>query len=368
VKIPMTQEKRQTPRKRIGRLLYAELGPDNGSILLDISEQGCSFQAIAPVRERQVRFTISVGDGRKVTGEARVAWVDATAKIGGLRFLGDSPELKEQIRSWMELTAAPLSTLKAGEERDSEAKRRRKKLREEGQVQAGTVEAGRSTQLPASLNRMPTAATERPSAREFSMPSVQAQAIHRAVLQTPARNRTMIGPAFATIALAAVLFTMMAYHQDLGRMVMGLGASIAGEPQNPPASPPDPTSEPGATPGATSNAVAPVGAPEASGQSRGVESETVSGKEQLTPAAAGGPTGRPAPATNVNLTEDVPALWALVEGGDTRAELTLADRYIRGEGVTQSCAQARVLLEAAVKRGSDQAKRKLDELPQAGCR
>ena len=42
-------------------------------------------------------------------------------------------------------------------------------------------------------------------------------------------------------------------------------------------------------------------------------------------------------------------------------------RYVRGEGVPQSCAQARVLLEAAVKRGSGDAKQKLDELPQAGC-
>jgi hypothetical protein len=360
----MTQEKRQTLRKRIGRLLYAELGPDNGSILLDISEQGCSFQAIAPVRERQVRYTISVGDGRKVTGEARVAWVDATAKIGGLRFLSDSPELQEQIRSWMELTAAPLSSLRAGEERDSEAKRRRKKLREEAQAQAGTVGTGQSAQFPARSDRMPTAAA-RAAAPQSSIPSVQAQVTNRPVLQTPAKSRTRIGPAFATIALAAVLFTMMAYRQDLGRMVMGLGASIAGEPLKAPASPPDATPEPSAS----FNAVAPAGAPDASGQSRSIESETVSAKEQLTPVAdAQAPPRRPVAATNVSLNEDVPSLWALVEGGDTRAELTLADRYIRGEGVTQSCAQARVLLEAAAKRGSDEAKRKLDELPQAGCR
>jgi hypothetical protein len=361
----MTQEKRQTLRKRIGRLLYAELGPDNGSILLDISEQGCSFQAIAPVREQQVRYTISVGDGRKVTGEARVAWVDATAKIGGLRFLSDSPELQEQIRFWMELTAAPTNTLRAGEERESEAKRRRKKLREEAQAQAATAEGCRSTQPPASLNRLPTAAAARSTAPQSSIPIVQAQATNRAVFQTPAKNRTKIAPVFATIALAAVLFTMMAYHQDLGRMVMGLGASIAGEPRKPPASPPDVTPEPNAS----SGAVAPAEAPDTTGQSRSIESETASAKEQLTPVAdAQASPRRPVAATNVNLTEDVPSLWALVEGGDTRAELTLADRYIRGEGVTQSCAQGRVLLEAAVKRGSDEAKRKLDELPQAGCR
>lgn len=360
----MIQEKRQTLRKRIGRLVYAELGPDNGSILLDISEQGCSFQAIAPVREQQVRYTISVGDGRKVAGEARVAWVDASAKIGGLLFLCNAPEIQEQIRAWMELPAAPMGTVRAGEERESEAKRRRKQLREEALVQAGTPGACRSTEFPATPNRIPTAATERTSPPQSPIPSVQAPATDPAMLQSAARNRTKTRPAFATIGLAAILFTMMAYHQNLGRMVMGFGASIAGEPRNATAPPPD------VTPSNTSAnaAEAPAGTPEATPQGRPIEAETASGEQQLTPVADGRPIQRPAAATNVNVTEDVPSLWALVESGDTRAELTLADRYIRGEGVTQSCAQARVLLEAAVKRGSDEAKRKLDELPQAGCR
>jgi len=65
--------------------------------------------------------------------------------------------------------------------------------------------------------------------------------------------------------------------------------------------------------------------------------------------------------------DDVPTLWVSVENGDTHAEVALAGRYTHGEGVPQSCAQARVLLEAAAKRGNAEAKQKLDELPQAGC-
>jgi TPR repeat protein len=67
------------------------------------------------------------------------------------------------------------------------------------------------------------------------------------------------------------------------------------------------------------------------------------------------------------LSEDVPSLWTSVENGDTRAEVALAIRYVRGDGVQRSCAQARVLLEAAIKRGSAEGKQKLDELAQAGC-
>ena len=359
----MTQENRQTTRKRIGRLLYAELGADNGSILLDISEHGCSFQAIAPVREQQVHYTICVGDGRRVAGDAQVVWVDATAKIGGLRFLGDSPELREQIRCWMEIPIVQQGTLRAGEPRDSEAKRRRKKLREEALAQAGPIETGPSTKLPVSPGQLFGAAAHVTPARGFPTPSVQTE---RLVFQAPAKTPTKIGPAFAAVGLAMLLFTTIAYHQELGRTVMGLGASIAGEPGKPPAPTPDPVSEPTNVP---SKIVPPSGMLDESGRSSGVENETPIAKEQLTPVADGQePLRKPTAATTVNLTDDVPSLWTLVEGGDTRAELTLADRYTRGAGVTQSCAQARVLLEAALKRGSDEAKRKLDELSQSGCR
>src|SRR5439155_4504275 len=61
--------------------------------------------------------------------------------------------------------------------------------------------------------------------------------------------------------------------------------------------------------------------------------------------------------------DDIQSLWGLVETGDTRAEVTLADHYSQGTGVPQNCTQARVLLTAAVRRGNIQAKRKLDELP-----
>jgi TPR repeat protein len=98
----------------------------------------------------------------------------------------------------------------------------------------------------------------------------------------------------------------------------------------------------------------------------GAEAEPVS-NEQVTPTV-----GVPGGAAKRGGTQpagggDVPSLWTSVESGDTRAEVALAGRYVRGEGVPQSCAQARVLLEAAVKRGSAEAKQKLDELAQAGC-
>ena len=50
------------------------------------------------------------------------------------------------------------------------------------------------------------------------------------------------------------------------------------------------------------------------------------------------------------------------------AETTLANLYVRGEGVPKSCDQARSLLSAASDRGSIEAKRKLAELNETSCR
>jgi TPR repeat protein len=60
-------------------------------------------------------------------------------------------------------------------------------------------------------------------------------------------------------------------------------------------------------------------------------------------------------------------LWAATRKGDTGANIVLADLYIRGDGVPQNCAQGRVLLLAASKKGNDQATQNLQQLNATGC-
>lgn len=60
-------------------------------------------------------------------------------------------------------------------------------------------------------------------------------------------------------------------------------------------------------------------------------------------------------------------LWSAVEKGNLTAETTLANLYLRGEGVPKNCDQARVLLSAASDKGDPEAKRKLLELDHTGC-
>ena len=61
-------------------------------------------------------------------------------------------------------------------------------------------------------------------------------------------------------------------------------------------------------------------------------------------------------------------LWTAIEKGNLTAETVLANLYLRGEGVPKSCDQARVLLSAASEKGSIEARQKLRELNQTGCR
>jgi hypothetical protein len=67
------------------------------------------------------------------------------------------------------------------------------------------------------------------------------------------------------------------------------------------------------------------------------------------------------------LPDDVASLWQAVENGDAVAEVALANHYAVGAGVEKNCAQARVLLEAAAKRGNEAATKRLIQLRSSGC-
>ena len=63
----------------------------------------------------------------------------------------------------------------------------------------------------------------------------------------------------------------------------------------------------------------------------------------------------------------VSLLWSGVRKGYVPAEVALADLFRRGEGVPRNCDQARVLLVAASKRGSFDARLMLERMAEQGC-
>jgi TPR repeat protein len=61
-------------------------------------------------------------------------------------------------------------------------------------------------------------------------------------------------------------------------------------------------------------------------------------------------------------------LWKAVSKQNSRADLLLAELYLRGDGVPKSCDQARLLLVAATKKGAPGAVEQLRGLESSGCK
>lgn len=57
--------------------------------------------------------------------------------------------------------------------------------------------------------------------------------------------------------------------------------------------------------------------------------------------------------------------WRSLEAGNTTAAIPLADLYLAGNGVSRSCTQARILLDAAAQKNNQEAIQKLAELPES---
>jgi hypothetical protein len=68
-----------------------------------------------------------------------------------------------------------------------------------------------------------------------------------------------------------------------------------------------------------------------------------------------------------DLSKAIDLLWAGVRKGYVPAEVTLADLYRRGDGVEKNCDQAQVLLVAASKKGSPEARQMLEKMAEEGC-
>ena len=69
---------------------------------------------------------------------------------------------------------------------------------------------------------------------------------------------------------------------------------------------------------------------------------------------------------------EVPAairlLWVAVGKGNIPAEIDLAELFRTGRGVAKNCDQTRILLSAAARKGSAQARKRLEAFQREGCK
>jgi hypothetical protein len=104
----MDSERRHSIRTQLNQILYISIEPNNGAIVMDLSEDGLSFQAAAPVHHRgQLHFCFSSPiKGRfKVCGE--LEWTDETQKRGGLRFIQLTKDVKQHVHELLARSERP---------------------------------------------------------------------------------------------------------------------------------------------------------------------------------------------------------------------------------------------------------------------
>ena len=84
------------------KVVYIHLEPDNGGIVLNVSDGGVCFHSVAPIHQTgEVTFWLAMQEKDRIQGRGRLVWTDKTKKTGALR-LNLSDQERKQFRAWVE--------------------------------------------------------------------------------------------------------------------------------------------------------------------------------------------------------------------------------------------------------------------------
>jgi hypothetical protein len=409
----MKQNKRTIVRRRTQQLVYLELGRENGGVMLNLSEEGCGFQAITPVKCGESRFGFQINGGRRIAGDAEIVWADESGVMGGLRFLNLPPEARKEIRAWLEETNAPM------EYGYSSA----------AAASAGAAGAGVSAR-PNRANVPPPVGPDsytreappyRAPQQEAPPPAQKPAYSHASSLGYPVLNEPRYNSPFTEaivpyqdypqrksatvwrgIAVAATMVAVLAlgimYQKDVGNSLIWLGETMSGKTKASTVAPSEksagsaslPTTGPEAAPSSDpSDKSSGVAAPEVTDPTAADMKAAEDLAKTAPPTRTQQPVGNGPNAANVadrsvsvlerqnaaaakpepnwSETDSVEALWGAVQAGSVSAEVSLAERFARGAGVNRNCEQAKVLMKAAADKGNREARLRLYELESGGC-
>lgn len=475
------------PLRKPQQLVYVELGPYNGGMMLGICELGFSFRAVAPLKaDGPVNFAFALDGKTRLQGIGEIAWTEDDRKTGGLQFSNVSPQFQESLRAWLAddvlpknagrehtpAIALPLdsidrikSSIREGKTEAIKASSPRVEenfVEEESPkvsvtpvpppVQAPVQAHFQNPIVPSQPELSPLAAAwpdaaETPavataSDSSFVLPRFRIPSVSEPVPPPPAHAETSHAiphpfeipeidqttryvlpprpvtseyydesPRLNRAAAAGIIFLALAvilgalvlsFRREAGETLIRLGRQLAGEqkppspatqtPSNPVASPaqndaaPAPSTATNPSPaaadrtlpstGSSQPSASPAQLPDASAQSSPQLTSTIQEIEDLSaPGDAGSGQKEFDQAKTIlkgnhrqrDIQMAVALLWTGVQKGYVPAEVTLADLYARGDGVGRSCEQARVLLKAAVQKGSSEGRRRLDRLKRQGC-
>jgi hypothetical protein len=328
-------ERREKLRNVPDQFAFLQLEGDDGGTILDISEGGLRFESFAPVRQNgPMHFWFSLNLRERIEAWGELAWIDAAKKSGGLKFLRLSAEGRAQIHACISRPSTQEIPATIGPRETGAVSTivSRTQPRETTSF-FGTRESGHSS--------IPFPAHQESAASGMLVPVER----HVAALRRQMIVGVLLGACVAGILSLSLIEISQYRHKN------------AAAPKAPAAATPETglpaTSRSPIPAGTGSTDVFAIGAPKKGGTAARI------------PATPSVETGtRPSHLKNP-LTPD--QLWTLVQAGNSTAAAALAELYIKGEGVPQSCAQARVLLLVASEKRSAAAIKRLAELDKGGC-
>jgi hypothetical protein len=305
----MKTERRNLARVKLNKLSCIQFGTDNSGVVLNLSEDGLSFQAAAPVQVESKNFWLMRPPNPRIEVTGELSWLDRTNRVGGLRFTDPTEEAKELVSAWLaESTPEPFRKPK----------------------------------------NVGDPILDEPSISIFQQ--------HFA--------RPIAAGIVIVIFVIVGLFIFKVYqrqHDESLRSGEELGLT-SGTPLSPLGSTPSFPRTFSATEGASITA-ADRAAPKIGAQSSQIVDTVEPGQSELKFAQ------QYLSGARVIQNSEAAAqwFWAAVKKGNTTAEVALAELYLSGDGVTKNCEQARILLVAAAKKGSALATQKLQQMPTQGC-
>jgi PilZ domain-containing protein len=322
---------RRQARTVPANLAFIQLDGDDGGRVLNVSEEGLGFEALAPLPQNgPIRFWFSLDLSDRIETVGKLVW--ASGKTGGLKFLELSPSARDQIRNWIRqnseqnVLAAENSSPEVIETQTSTA------------TQLVPLEQYRSAarrQLIRGLflGILLTSAVAIPAAKYSNNHKQDAAS-------QPASGQTALANSEPQTVIAAPLSVNDASRNSV--------TSAAGKTQQSAPRGRLPDNPPGL--GLVKHRSQPL--------DPSVENGSMLSVAQLQSSETRGAK------KSVALPQQ---LWSAVQGGNTQAAVTLADHYLHGNGVPANCDQARVLLLVASKKRNAQAIKELKELDKTGC-
>lgn len=371
----MDKNSRRHLRKVPEKFAFIQIERDEVGRVLNVSEGGLSFSSFGPVPDSgPVFFWFSFDLHNRIEAMGELAWTDLSRKVGGLRFTQLSERGREQIREWLSLfPSREASGVTAGSRIVQEVEPGRLSQGKPDRV-ANFVAKARSRSPLLSLNigdeepLTPIAALKETGSSAQLVPLQR----HLSVKKKQLLRGVLLGACISGVVMLAAVKYSGYRHRAEGRAPM--------QAQQPPAKSDaqilPPATQPSAGPGPVAGDVFNAGKASKAAPPKSTPSKQVaafyahaqSQAQSLEPKAPIQPARMPAQlqvsgaASPIKKQMTPEQLWAAVQAGNSRAAVTLAELYIKGEGVPQNCQQARILLLMASEKRNGAAIKRLQEL------